>query len=264
MVDSRSQCAEENLLGVGDQQRLGLGPEAGHGAARKGRLDAIVETGELQGHHPAARLAGDADARGIDLGPKLEVVQSAYCVPGAVLHQVVADQVALVAQHAVLGGPGAERGSASLLVEELQTLALPQGIPGENCDSVAGHEPGEPLIALRRLACCGVPTGEDHRGHRTVAILRTVQVGRDVKRRPAFEDDPLDPVVIALDPAELSGIQRRAGRKRSPHAFELRPDALAQRVELLDRFERGELGSPVLVQQAEVLDVVLPQHRGKA
>ena len=104
-------------------------------------------------------------------------------------------------------------------------VALPssvcQWVRGHDRDSVSDHEPGEPLIALHALACGGVPTREDHHGHPTVAILRAARVGRDVKRRPALEDDPLDPELSVLDPAEPSGTERCAGRKRPPHAFEL-------------------------------------------
>ena len=66
MVDQGAQRAREHLLGIRDQQRLGLGPEARDRAACEGRLDPVVEARELQDHHAAAGLAGDTDSLGID------------------------------------------------------------------------------------------------------------------------------------------------------------------------------------------------------
>ena len=221
IVDAVAQRAIEDLFGVGYEQGFGLLAEAGYGAHRRGRLDARLEGRELERLHAAAGVAGHRNPIAVDLGPRLEIVNRSYRIPNAILHQVEAQQVALVSQHAVFLGAEADQRPVVLSVPKLDALALADGVPGEHDEARTGHDDGEFLILLVSLALAGVAGREDHGRQASCNIAGAIEIGRHVELGAALVDDPLDQVPRTLDRPDLARMERRALlRHRPPHLGE--------------------------------------------
>ena len=84
-----------------------------------------------------------------------------------------------------------------------------------------------------------------------------------MKLGAALEHDLFDNVVVPLDQADLPGVERSALRKRSPHFGEARSHARPQLGEVLLGLQRRERLRAPLVEQAQVLLDVVPQHRAE-
>ena len=164
MVDPVAQRPVQDLLRVGDQQGFGLVPKGGHGARQERGLEPVVEAGELQRGHAAARLSGDADPRGVHVGARLQIIQRPRRIPNAVLHQVHAQQVALVAQDAVLRRPRPDGGSLLLRSPQLQPFALAERVPSEHDETLPRHQNRELLVRLAGLAAGRMAAGKMRAG----------------------------------------------------------------------------------------------------
>lgn len=94
-------------------------------------------------------------------------------------------------------------------IQHLITFALPDRIVTHRRHAVAREQDAGALVTARSLAVMAMPDRHDHRGPRR-RRLREVEIRRDMKPRPAFEDDLFDAIALALQRADQLWIQRRA------------------------------------------------------
>ncbi len=190
--------------------RPGAGPELLPGrevARRRGRSQPRLHHLEVGRLCPAARVAGHADALGIHVLARQQVVQAAHAVPQFVARDVGPGQQALDAGHGVLGG-AAEARAAEIDVEILGALALRRRVVSQHQDAAPGQRDPHPLVERESLAAGAVAGRAQHRGIGRPAAVRHVDVGGDVVARQAFVDQLLDAVAVALQRPGDAGVER--------------------------------------------------------
>src|SRR5262249_8568769 len=135
---------------------------------RRGK-DAIIQRHQVRGQRAAAGVAGAAEALRIDLRTRREVIEAANAVPDAIGRGARADEQRSDASHRVFRR-AAGNGRLALAVEELDALALADGVVTEYRQAVLRHQDAGALIALDRLAVGAVTTRHQHAGKRSFAL----------------------------------------------------------------------------------------------
>ena len=118
-VEAGADPRGEVLFGVLRTELGEQGLGGGDVAARGGDFEAVVDGGEIGREGAAARVAGDADAVGVDFGAGGEIVEGADAVVDHVAGDIVAGEEGLGTEHGVLGGGADELGRPGVGVEEL-------------------------------------------------------------------------------------------------------------------------------------------------
>ena len=159
----------------------------------------------------------------IDLLARHQVVKGTDAIPRAPCPEALVDENLLDACVVVF------RCSRSVLrlqlgVEVLHPLALTDRIEDEDDIAQACQSLAEGLIGLDGLAVIRMPAGRYDTRKREVSTFRNVEVRRHEKSRPAFEEDVLDCVCVALDDLRHTGIERRLFRKRTERLADLSTD----------------------------------------
>ena len=163
---------------------------------------------EVAGLRGASAIAGAADAFWIDLGPGLEVIDTADAVPDFKAGGVPSQRDAA---HADLGvSVDAPELRPAVLAHVLPSLALIDGVEDERRHAVEGQQGAHRLIGVVSLGFEGMAARHQHAGIRrleTLCIGQKQQPG-NVVLRLALEDDLLDAVALPRDRADDAGIQR--------------------------------------------------------
>jgi len=120
-VHAPAELAVDVLFGIA-HGRAHLGFQEVEVAAWRRGVDTLV-----QGHHvgrlgAAAAVAGAADALGVDLGPRLQVVDAAHAIPDLEGGRVSAEQHTPDADHGVSLGPPKRR--FAIIIEKLGAFPL--------------------------------------------------------------------------------------------------------------------------------------------
>jgi len=156
----------------------------------------------------------------------LQIVNDPHAVPDAILGGVRAEQDAAQPHHRVLNGAEETRvrmrnlhvlgivkdGALLREVENLITLALPDGIVTHRRHAILREQNRSALILAHCLAVVTVAARHQHRRPRR-RRRRQVQVRRDMKSRAALEHDLLDAITFALQRAHDARLQRRSLRQ---------------------------------------------------
>ena len=172
MVEPGRHAAVEVLLRVLRTDRLEQPAEARDVAGRRSRDDSVVERRDVGGLGPAARDAGHAEARRIDLGTRSEVVERADAVPGEVACRGAPREKALGAEIAVLRCRAAYARALCSGVVVLQPLPLTGRIDGEDDEALPDQIQDELLIPRRAEGDVGVADDVEDRGRARLAVDR--------------------------------------------------------------------------------------------
>ncbi len=210
-------------------------------ARRRGRREPVVQRCEVRGVRPAARVTRYANAPGVDFRPRRQIVERAQAIVDGVPRERIAHQQRLQAENRVFGGrlPGLRL--FEIVVPHLDALALPDGVPGKAHIALLRHRYQHILPGLMRLGAAFVAEREQDRRIGRAALLRQIQVRRDMKARVAFEDRLLDLVVGEIERADNARIQRRPFRPRpAQQALELLAELLLVPVKVLRTANGGD------------------------
>ena len=209
--------------------------DAGNG---NGALDPVVDSRDPPAIRPAAAAAGDAEAVGVDLLARLEVVERADAVPRLDAGRRVAARVPpphLLAVRAVV---------------DAGNLAKLERVEHEAHVAVAG-EPGGVVLVGGLVAVADVPffhrrvpaDVQNGRGG-LVEAFREVQVAGDVQVRARLEVQVLDDKGRVVELAGDGGVKVRAlgQRVETEHFEHLRAQALPLSVPILGGLNVREAG----------------------
>ncbi len=116
MLQAESNLAGDVLLGIlwsdGRKQPL----QRSEIAARDGHGDPVIQSHQVRGQGAAPRAAGAAEAPGIDLWARGQIIQAANAVPDPVRGRILSGQQGADANQGVLGS-AARQGGLSLTVQ---------------------------------------------------------------------------------------------------------------------------------------------------
>ncbi len=173
----------EDAIGHAHRER---GDETGRGRD----ADPRIERGDDGGLEAPAAGARDADARGIDLGSREQIVERTHAIPHFPARDVGAGKVGQIAQDGVLATNQVVAALPGRGVPELASLALAHGIPADHDVPARGQPLAQGLIV--GLAVGRVAGRHQHRRMVPPAVVRDVHQGRHEDPRQTLEDDFLD------------------------------------------------------------------------
>ena len=137
------------------------GPDRGHETFQRGDearwsrdRDPVVDCHQVRSHGAAARVAGTAQAGGIDLGPARQIVEGTQAVPDPVAGQLSPDQQGTDPRHGVFGR-AADHGLAAG-IEPLKPLTLADRVVAHHGHAVFRQQDAGALIPLISLTVVAV------------------------------------------------------------------------------------------------------------
>ena len=102
-VHAHTQQAGRNLLAVGGELVLGIAPEGGDIASRRGHGEAVVVGHQQRRQRAAAGVSGEPDSGRVDLLAGQEVVEAPHAVPDPPCAEELANEELVVGRVDVLG-----------------------------------------------------------------------------------------------------------------------------------------------------------------
>ena len=206
----------------------------GHGDA-----DALVERGGVPRVSAAAGAARHADARGVDLGTRLQVVDCAHAVPSLDAGRGIAARV-----------PPVHAEPARAVVHALELAELDR--IDREADVAVAREPRAVVLVAGLVAEAQLPVlnhrvsagVEDGGSLLPAEVARHPEVGGDVEARQRLEMKLLDRELGVLDAAGHDRLQVRAFRQRREpeHLQQLLAVGGAAGLPVVERADLGERG----------------------
>src|SRR5207249_1648694 len=154
-------------------------------------VDAIVERRQELRQRPAARLAAAANALGIDVRARQQVVDPADAVPRAEQAEVGTQQDEPASSVLVLARSSAQQRLARTAARVLDAFTLPERVVREDDVAFARQVREQLLIAWPGLAIHRV-TQRRKNPWAASCSSRHIEVRRDVESRPTLERHFLD------------------------------------------------------------------------
>ena len=263
VVEAKRQCSRWALLHVGPELVFHVSPELGDETAGRRHGPPILDAAEPRGHGSAAGVAGDAEMAHINLFARHQVVERANPVPGAPHPEALVDEHLLDAGVIVLAGSRPVQ-RLQVGIQVLHPLALADRIENQHHITQTRQSLAEGLIRLNGLAVIRVSAGCHHTRKREVPPLRDVKIGGHQKPWPAFEQDVLYLVGVALHDFGHAGIERCFLGKRSKQFANLAPNGLDVVFRVGPRGQTRQPLQPLLVYFVLARHEELLHHTGKA
>ena len=169
---------------------------------------------------PAAGVAGDGDALGIDFRARFQVVDGPHGVPDEVAGDAGAPQHVLHPRVGVLRGAAADDAPVVVRVPVLEAFALPGRVHRQHHKAVLGQVHAYGLVSGVAFAEVAVAADEEHRRRRLDDAVGQVERAGDIEVGQALVDELLDGVAVALDGAGDGGVHRRALRRQPANGLD--------------------------------------------
>ena len=256
-LQAELQDARGDLLDVGGEFVFDVVEPGGDVAARRHGDGARVGRGDPGGEGAAAGVARHQEARGVDLGAGLQVVEAADGVPGAPGAEPFARERELLAHHVVVG---AESAAGVFDIAELLALALLDGVDDEDGEALEDEAEGGGLVGVAGLALLGVAADDEDARDLALPSGGEIEVGRDGPARAAEVVEVLDCVAVVGVGAGHHGVEGRAGREAEDPG-DLPPErvdvaaGVGLRADGAEALRAGGVGFPDLVDVVFVDDV---------
>ena len=209
MIWSPGDGAAHDLLAILRLARLHVAFQGHDESAGHGCCYARLRYHDEAALGATARVASEADATGVHLWPRSQVVHGAAGIPNELPGQAGAAQDILQAGVAVLSGAATNDTAAGLGIEVLETLSLAGRVHGQHHEAVLGQVHAHCLVHGVGFARLSMAADEEHSRRRSAQLFRQVQVGGDVELGQALVDDLLDGIAAPVYGAGALGIQGR-------------------------------------------------------
>ena len=217
VVHPKRQLAEDVLLRILRPDGFADRPEGGDVTGGTRRLEPRLDSHQQRGHRSAAAVPHAADPRGIDIGPRLQIIDRSHPVPNAETRHAAAQQ-RRQRPHTVVSRAGTD------LRRGLVPFPLVIGIVNQAGEPRLRRQHTAALIGIGALPVVRVSAGQDDRriGRRKRGSIRQKEVRRHMHVRPALKENLLDLISVTRDGRHRPRVERAPGFRETAH----RPDHL--------------------------------------